>query len=80
MAHVQEDQPQNTHRTPWVQCDGCYKWRKMPWFVNTELLGEKFFCSDNKWNLEEASCEVNARHLCVSNSKHRTFISFLACF
>jgi len=33
------------------------KWRKLPWHVDVDLLPEKFFCKDNKWNPGKRSCE-----------------------
>ena len=44
----------------WVQCENpdCLKWRKIPWHVDIDLLPEKFFCKDNKWNPAASSCDV----------------------
>ena len=44
----------------WVQCENpeCNKWRKIPWHVDIDLLPEKFYCSDNKWDPSLASCDV----------------------
>lgn len=44
----------------WVQCESpdCMKWRKIPWHVDIDLLPEKFFCKDNKWNPDVARCEA----------------------
>lgn len=44
----------------WVQCENpnCLKWRKLPWHVDVDMLPEKFFCKDNKWNPTLNSCEA----------------------
>jgi len=44
----------------WVQCENpdCLKWRKMPWHVDIDLLPEKFFCKDNKWDKLRNNCEA----------------------
>jgi CW-type Zinc Finger len=44
----------------WVQCEDpkCMKWRKIPWYVDADLLPERFFCKDNMWNLEGNSCDA----------------------
>jgi hypothetical protein len=44
----------------WVQCENlkCLKWRKLPWHVDVDMLPEKFFCKDNKWNPSLSSCEA----------------------
>jgi hypothetical protein len=44
----------------WVQCENptCNKWRKIPWYVDADLLPEKFFCKDNKWNPAAQTCDA----------------------
>lgn len=44
----------------WVQCENpdCNKWRKIPWHVDIDLLPEKFYCKDNKWNPAVADCDI----------------------
>eukprot|EP00980_Cylindrotheca_fusiformis_P029509 scaffold23496_cov188-Cylindrotheca_fusiformis.AAC.7 len=44
----------------WVQCENpaCLKWRKLPWHVDIDTLSDNFFCKDNKWNPNSASCDV----------------------
>lgn len=44
----------------WVQCENpeCNKWRKIPWYVDADLLPEKFFCKDNKWNPAARTCDA----------------------
>ena len=44
----------------WVQCenDGCLKWRRLPFFVDLDVLPEQFFCKDNIWNPEAQTCDA----------------------
>jgi len=44
----------------WVQCENpkCMKWRKLPWHVDLDLLPEKFYCKDNKWNPGYDHCDA----------------------
>jgi hypothetical protein len=44
----------------WVQCEdpSCMKWRKIPWHVDVDLLPEKFYCKDNKWDPKANSCDA----------------------
>ena len=44
----------------WVQCEDpkCMKWRKIPWFVDADLLPERFFCKDNMWNPSGNNCDA----------------------
>ena len=44
----------------WVQCEDpiCMKWRKIPWFVDADLLPERFFCKDNVWNPSGNNCDA----------------------
>ncbi|CAJ1896278.1 unnamed protein product [Cylindrotheca closterium] len=44
----------------WVQCENpdCLKWRKLPWHVDIDTLADKFYCKDNIWNPQSASCEA----------------------
>ena len=44
----------------WVQCENpeCMKWRKLPWHVDVDLLPEKFYCKDNKWNPGYDNCDA----------------------
>ena len=58
-ATRQADGPQSSTRTPWAQCDDCLKWRRMPWHTDPAQLGEKWFCNQNTWDLERASCDVS---------------------
>ncbi|XP_010931366.1 B3 domain-containing protein Os07g0679700 isoform X2 [Elaeis guineensis] len=39
----------------WVQCDDCFKWRRLPVDV---LLPSKWMCTDNKWDPKRSSCSV----------------------
>ncbi|KAI2509470.1 DNA binding protein [Fragilaria crotonensis] len=44
----------------WVQCEneGCLKWRRLPFFVDVDVLPEQFFCRDNVWNPEAQNCDA----------------------
>jgi CW-type Zinc Finger len=44
----------------WVQCEHptCMKWRKIPWFVDPDVLPERFYCEDNRWNPQANSCDA----------------------
>jgi hypothetical protein len=59
LASVDKGRPAQAVST-WVQCEspGCLKWRKIPWHADADLLPEKFFCKDNKWNPAAASCDA----------------------
>ncbi|URE41239.1 B3 domain-containing protein [Musa troglodytarum] len=39
----------------WVQCDDCYKWRRLPVDV---LLLSKWSCADNTWDPKRSSCSA----------------------
>lgn len=43
----------------WVQCEnpGCHKWRKVPWYIDIDMLPEQFFCKDIVWNPKAATCD-----------------------
>ena len=59
----QADGPQSSTRTPWAQCDKCLKWRRMPWHTDPAQLGDTWFCWQNTWDVEKASCDVSLRLL-----------------
>ena len=42
---------------PWVLCDLCGKWRRLPSHVDTNKLPEKWYCSMNKWDNDYNSCD-----------------------
>ena len=44
----------------WAQCEneGCLKWRRLPFFVDVDVLPEQFFCKDNVWNPEAQNCNA----------------------
>ena len=44
----------------WVQCENedCLKWRRLPFFVDVDVLPEQFFCKDNVWNPEAQTCDA----------------------
>lgn len=39
----------------WVQCEDCFKWRKLP---ANALLPSKWTCSDNSWDPERSVCSA----------------------
>ncbi|KAG8634450.1 B3 domain-containing protein Os07g0563300 isoform X3 [Manihot esculenta] len=39
----------------WVQCEDCFKWRKLP---ANALLPSKWTCSSNSWDLERSLCSA----------------------
>jgi hypothetical protein len=59
LSSVDKGRPAQAVST-WVQCENpdCMKWRKIPWHVDADLLPEKFFCKDNKWNPLADSCDA----------------------
>jgi hypothetical protein len=44
----------------WVQCENedCLKWRRLPFFVDLDVLPEQFFCKENVWNPKAQSCDA----------------------
>lgn len=44
--------------TAWVQCEKCLKWRRVPFHVNVDSLPEQWYCEQNTWDLEKASCSI----------------------
>ena len=42
--------------TAWVQCEGCHKWRRVAWHVDSENLSDPWYCDMNDWDPEKASC------------------------
>jgi hypothetical protein len=44
--------------TNWVQCDGCHKWRRVPWHVDLEALPDPWTCVQNTWDVDAATCEA----------------------
>ncbi|RYH24689.1 hypothetical protein EON65_16555 [archaeon] len=44
--------------TSWVQCEGCKKWRRVPWHVDADSLSEEWQCNMNSWDVENATCEA----------------------
>ena len=43
--------------TAWVQCESCLKWRRVPFHINVETLPEKWYCHENTWDYEKATCD-----------------------
>ena len=46
----------------WVQCEACYKWRRIPSGFNKNVLKKKFYCNFFKANTCETSEESWRRH------------------
>lgn len=45
--------------TEWVQCEGCLKWRRVPFHVVLDDLPDKWYCTMNFWDEpEKANCEA----------------------
>jgi len=44
--------------TAWVQCEGCHKWRRVAWHVDSENLPDPWYCNMNDWDPEKASCDT----------------------
>ena len=40
----------------WVQCEGCNKWRRVPWNVDADQLPDQWECQMNYWDLDKATC------------------------
>lgn len=38
----------------WVQCEGCRKWRRVPWHVDAEALEDPWYCDMNTWDVMDA--------------------------
>ncbi len=43
---------------PWVQCNQCHKWRRLPPHVQPSSLSENWVCRDNVWDPNRQSCEM----------------------
>ncbi|XP_060195977.1 B3 domain-containing protein Os07g0563300-like isoform X1 [Lycium barbarum] len=59
--------PQIDHlgeKIQWVQCEDCFKWRKVP---DSAVLPSRWICSENSWDPERSVCsavqELTADHL-----------------
>ena len=46
--------------TAWVQCDKCHAWRRLPWNIDADTLGDDWHCALNTWDVEMASCDIAA--------------------
>jgi len=42
----------------WVMCETCQQWRKLPSFVDTTTLPDKWYCHMNKWDPLRQSCSA----------------------
>lgn len=43
---------------PWACCDSCQKWRKLPMFVDSKDLPDKWYCSLNEWDALHNTCDA----------------------
>jgi hypothetical protein len=43
--------------TAWVQCESCLKWRRVPFHVSIESLPDQWYCHENNWDLDKATCD-----------------------
>ncbi|XP_072997133.1 B3 domain-containing protein Os07g0679700-like [Typha latifolia] len=39
----------------WIQCDDCFKWRRVPVYV---VVASRWTCADNSWDQKSSSCSV----------------------
>ena len=46
----------------WVQCEACYKWRRLPEGYSKQAVKKKFLCNYSKGNTCETSEESWRRH------------------
>ena len=46
--------------TSWVQCDLCHSWRRLPWNVDANDIGDGWHCTLNTWDKDKASCDIAA--------------------
>ena len=51
-----EDQSEGVEQ--WVQCSTCGKWRKLPASISAESLPDKWYCVNNTWDTQFATCEA----------------------
>eukprot|EP01035_Chromulina_nebulosa_P017192 gene17192-22712_t len=48
--------PADVSDNPWVQCDQCQKWRKLPKHIDPSNLPEKWYCTMNIWDVKHNQC------------------------
>jgi hypothetical protein len=71
--------PPDSISTTWCQCCDCLKFRRLPWYIDPGTYDDKqFVCSDNYWNLKQASCSVPMdydpeREVSSVNEKEQSF-------
>jgi len=51
-----EDQSEGVEQ--WVQCSTCGKWRKLPASIAAESLPDKWYCANNTWDTQFATCDA----------------------
>ena len=44
--------------TSWIQCEGCLKWRRVPWHIDAETLPDMWYCQDITWDADLATCSA----------------------
>ena len=42
----------------WVQCSTCGKWRKLSASISADSLPDKWYCVDNTWDTQFATCDA----------------------
>ena len=42
----------------WVQCSTCGKWRKLPASIPADSLPDKWYCVNNTWDTQFATCDA----------------------
>lgn len=70
--HFDQSSTPAVSESPWVACDKCEKWRKLPKNVNSSTLPEKWFCSMNIWDSNHNSCEAEEEGEGVASTKKPT--------
>ena len=58
VAKQTPDRMETKGEQPWVLCDRCKQWRKLPKTVDASELPSKWFCSMNKWDPARSSCDA----------------------
>lgn len=61
---------------PWVLCDKCKKWRKLPSHVSLVHLPKRWFCHMNEWDAKRSNCDAEE----VCPNPHPNSLSSLPFF